>query len=441
MRIHFRNLGHAEYCLKECRKSLLKEAHLPEKTKAPSSLIRNAFCKAFGYSSYEEFNRLCVISAGDAWQELNTEALGTAVTRGWAQASQFLNDLTSDLPGEPPAALLSSIQTSFLNPHSEELKRLADGFESLRLIEVSAYYKGELGGIGGAIAREGARRAFRDVLNQNPDSVDALNALAELAWRNENYAEVKRLSTIAIEKSMLVLGDVSPDAYEWWNVIKTRAYMKALWSLGSALWRLGEYASAISKFEELTLLKPGRPGMVDEVLLNIGNIQVESGDFAGALLSYSKCDKLSKAAQASYNRAYALIQTDNIEEAIQQLRAAFKLDGNIARNLLGLEEITDYRKGIKIFDHPDDEKNKYANGTFGNLWKGNERAFALLKTTYENSSALNMLSLLGGLKEAMASTLDKSDGDKVREYLSKEILALDSSDRTPAQLNHHLLVL
>ncbi len=64
MRIYFKNRGFAEYYLK-VGKRLLQEAHsIPEGERFPFQLTRNAFCKAFGYRSYNELSR--VVQPGGA---------------------------------------------------------------------------------------------------------------------------------------------------------------------------------------------------------------------------------------------------------------------------------------------------------------------------------------------------------------------------------------
>jgi hypothetical protein len=119
------------------------------------------------------------------------------------------------------------------------------------------------------------------------------------------------------------------------------------------------------------------------------------------------------------------------------------LDENIACVLLELKRVFDPNKGIRVLTFGkcgDDEQDIYAKSSVGKLWKENVRAYALLKAIYANHGALNALSLLVGLKEAVAASLEKCDGDKVREFLSKEILSLDSSDRVPVELNHRMVI-
>lgn len=54
MRIPFSNLGHAEFYLKACKKTLANSLTAPDGGRLPTQRIRNAFCKGLGYSSYDE---------------------------------------------------------------------------------------------------------------------------------------------------------------------------------------------------------------------------------------------------------------------------------------------------------------------------------------------------------------------------------------------------
>jgi hypothetical protein len=54
MRILFRHLGQAEFCLKTCKRTLANNLIAPDGGRLPTQRVRNAFCKGLGYSSYDE---------------------------------------------------------------------------------------------------------------------------------------------------------------------------------------------------------------------------------------------------------------------------------------------------------------------------------------------------------------------------------------------------
>jgi hypothetical protein len=57
MRIHFRNHGHANWYLKNCKRLLTDTLIAAEGIRLPSQRARNAICRGIGYSSYDDLKR------------------------------------------------------------------------------------------------------------------------------------------------------------------------------------------------------------------------------------------------------------------------------------------------------------------------------------------------------------------------------------------------
>lgn len=54
MRIFFNHLDHAEHYLKASKRILIENVIAPDGGRLPTQRLRNAFCRGWGYSSYDE---------------------------------------------------------------------------------------------------------------------------------------------------------------------------------------------------------------------------------------------------------------------------------------------------------------------------------------------------------------------------------------------------
>lgn len=92
MRIHFKNLGHAERYLKTCKRKLIEHLNPSENARIPSQRVRNAFCRGFGYRAYDELKQVLSFSSRELKPLPSEEDLLGAITKGFSLAFQTLSE-------------------------------------------------------------------------------------------------------------------------------------------------------------------------------------------------------------------------------------------------------------------------------------------------------------------------------------------------------------
>lgn len=104
MRIHFNNLGHAKLYLKASKRLLDKNLISPDGGRLPTQRLRNAFCKGWGYSSYEDLMRIMRTPREYDNSLLTPGDLRWAFYEGFSLALMIAEEYGFRLP-EPPARL------------------------------------------------------------------------------------------------------------------------------------------------------------------------------------------------------------------------------------------------------------------------------------------------------------------------------------------------
>jgi protein O-GlcNAc transferase len=215
-----------------------------------------------------------------------------------------------------------------------------------------------------------AESKYREVLNIDPDNLNALRLLGMLLLdtdRSEAAADV--LSRV------LLCGGVSPDIYtSLANAQKAlgkdeeaidnyrRAiaidgkYVEALNNLGTLLKRKGIIAEAINCFENAIKILPTSPQLHN----NLGNAFLESGSINDAIKAYNRAIELHpNYAEAHNNLGNSLLQKGSNRTAIDSYRRALSINPGYAdaHNNLGIvlqqtgaiqEAISEYRIAIRL---------------------------------------------------------------------------------------------
>jgi hypothetical protein len=104
MRIHFNNLGHAKLYLKAGKRLLDENLISPEGGRLPTQRLRNAFCKGWGYSSYNELELIMRAPREYDNSLLTPDDLRWAFYKGFSLALIIAEEYEFRLP-EPPAKL------------------------------------------------------------------------------------------------------------------------------------------------------------------------------------------------------------------------------------------------------------------------------------------------------------------------------------------------
>lgn len=118
MRIHFQHLGHAECYLKTCKRKLVDHLNHTSDAKMPSQRVRNAFCRGFGYSSYDELKRVLAVPARELKPLPSEEELLGAFTKSFFLAFEVLSEY-----GHARATLDQSMLSTLARGAFDEIER------------------------------------------------------------------------------------------------------------------------------------------------------------------------------------------------------------------------------------------------------------------------------------------------------------------------------
>jgi tetratricopeptide (TPR) repeat protein/glycosyltransferase involved in cell wall biosynthesis len=152
-----------------------------------------------------------------------------------------------------------------------------------------------------------AEQLYRQVLQQQPDYVDALNLLGALLYQQSQFEA-------AVTQFQRVL-DLRPDSPD------------ALNSVGVVLKAQGNLQAAIKHYQQALRHKPDHP----EVQNNLGNALRELGQLNDAIAAYEQALRLKpNYPEAHHNLGMGLKDVGKLEEAIAQFREAILLKPNYA---------------------------------------------------------------------------------------------------------------
>ncbi|OHD64482.1 MAG: hypothetical protein A2176_05970 [Spirochaetes bacterium RBG_13_51_14] len=122
---------------------------------------------------------------------------------------------------------------------SQEQELVNDGWEAL-----------------GANDTQEAKSLFQMAIKLAPNSADAYNGLADIAWRAGNMKSAEEYYRQAYEKAKQNLKTENPKAFYWWGELDTRPYMRARQGLGFVFLETGRFDQAILEFKELLKRNP-----------------------------------------------------------------------------------------------------------------------------------------------------------------------------------------
>jgi predicted O-linked N-acetylglucosamine transferase (SPINDLY family) len=183
---------------------------------------------------------------------------------------------------------------------------------------------------------EQAEELFQQILQVEPNHVDALHLLGLICWQKGQTQRAVEYLQAAVR--------LKPDFAEAHN------------NLGSALAILGRSAEAVASYQRALALKP----QYVEAYSNLGNALREQGQLAEAEASLRQALRLRPdSAEANHNLAIVLQAQGKLDEAETSLRTALRLKpdcaevhqdlGNVLKDLGRLDEaITPYRTALQL---------------------------------------------------------------------------------------------
>lgn len=389
MRVPFKNLGQAELYLKTCNRKLTDHLKFTSNERLPTQRVRNAFCRGFGYSSYDELRLILSRPVRDFSPLASEEVFLDTFTKGFLLAfelaakykpspgvgrnlDQYMAPMLAqgavdELKREGSACELF---TQTPKERAEELMNHGWGiFQNISpLNDIPKHYLAE------------AEEKFSEAVAANPELADAYNGLAFIEFSRGNYAASRRYSEAALEKARKSLDSEAPDAFSWYSELETRPYMRARHNLGLSLMRMGEWQGAVSEFRELLKRNPNDNQGVRYL---IGPLYHLAGDLRHAIPAYRKAAGNNERSGDPHNEcsyALALYETGKYEEAVLRFRYATFLNLHIPQALLGLPV---KRLGIWYGSNHAEPAYaiKYAE-EYGPMWGGKTDALAFLRAVY-----------------------------------------------------------
>ncbi len=149
-----------------------------------------------------------------------------------------------------------------------------------------------------------AEQVYRSFLEQQPDSMDALNLLGALLHELDRYDE----ALVCFER-----------------VLKLRPTAESHNSVAIVLKAQGKYAEAVEQYRQALALKPNQP----EVMSNLGNALKESGSAEEAIACYQNAIALNPHyAEAHNNLGISYKEQGKLDEAISCYQTALRLKPN-----------------------------------------------------------------------------------------------------------------
>jgi len=173
---------------------------------------------------------------------------------------------------------------------------------------------------------EEAGRYFFQSIEVDPTYADGYNHLGNIAWRNGDLKQAESLYRKAIELAGPEVKDIPKG--EFWLILESRPYMRALHGLGLTAWKQGRIEDAIGVFKRMLELNPNDNQGVRYL---IGPLYHQLGDLEEAAKWY---ERNGDDPYNLYNYGFALIQLNKLEKAARILIFAIFSNPYIAPMLL-----------------------------------------------------------------------------------------------------------
>jgi Tfp pilus assembly protein PilF len=380
MRIPFKNLGQAELYLKTCLDHLNRHLNSTSPVRLPTQRVKNAFCRGFGYSSYDELKRVLSTGPRDSKTIPSEREFKEVFTRAFLLAIEvaYQSGLEEDVTHQYMVLMLADGAV-------EELKRVGSALELYR--QSPAEESEERADRGWELVENGrlveAVSEFSRAVALDGDFADAYNGLGYVSFARGDYEGARRHSQTALEKARQALGSDAPDAYTWYGELKTRPYMRARHTLGLSLMKLGDLQGAVREFKELL-----RRNANDNqgVRFLVGPLYHQLGDLRHAIPAYrssaAKGDRTGEP-HNEINYALALYEAGKYEESVLRFRYGTFRNLHIPQAILGLPV-----RRLGIWYGSNEAEPEYAlnyKEEYGSLWEGKAGALSFLRRVYAHT--------------------------------------------------------
>jgi len=173
---------------------------------------------------------------------------------------------------------------------------------------------------------EEAGRYFFKSIEIDSTYADGYNHLGNIAWRKLDWKQAESLYRKALECAEPEVKDIPTG--EFWGILETRPYMRALHGLGLTAWKQGRLEEAVNIFQQMLKLNPNDNQGARYLL---GPVYHQMRNLEAATQWY---EQNGNDPQNLYNYALALIQQNKLDKAARILIFAIFANPYVAPMLL-----------------------------------------------------------------------------------------------------------
>ncbi|MBN1190796.1 MAG: tetratricopeptide repeat protein, partial [Dehalococcoidales bacterium] len=173
---------------------------------------------------------------------------------------------------------------------------------------------------------ETAGRYFFKSIEIDPTFADGYNHLGNIAWRKDDWKQALVLYQKAFESARPEVEKI-PEG-DFWLMLETRPYMRALDGLGLTYWKLGNLDESLRIFRQMLQLNPNDNQGVRYL---IGPLYHQKGDLEKAISWYQRNGDNP---HILFNFGLALFQQNKLQKAAEVLINAIFSNPYIAPFLL-----------------------------------------------------------------------------------------------------------
>lgn len=248
---------------------------------------------------------------------------------------------------------------------------------------------------------EKAGRYFFKSIEIDPTYADGYNHLANIAWRKGDWKQAEVLYRKALGFAEPEVKDIPKG--EFWGILETRPYMRALHGLGLTAWKQGKLEQAISIFKQMLELNPNDNQGARYLM---GPLYHQLGSLEEAAKWY---EQNGDDPHNLYNYGLALIEQNRLEKAARVLIFAIFNNPYIAPMLLG--EKLPKRNWFQTVSWAEPDYAEDYLTEYGGWWEEEELPLVFLRAIWLSSEVQQNLKAFVATRRAMKKA--KSGDERV----------------------------
>ena len=256
-----------------------------------------------------------------------------------------------------------------------------------------------------------AEDAFKKVLQEDKNNIDALRFLGILAYKTGNHdiAENMYVKALTIDPTYSIVwanlahvytvtGQLEKAKKSFINILKINPSNGSIWAeLGTVYNKLANYKDGRDAYLKSIELKPDSP----RVYLSLGHVYKTMGDIENSIKSYKKTILQNNLSGEAYWSLANLKTYKFTDKEINEMEKTLKL------KISDTEKCQMYFALGKAYEIKKDFDNSFKNYSKGNAIRKNEYQYSSRETTSNASQILNFFNEEQIMRLPKSKTLDK----------------------------------